>query len=202
MVSMKEAVWLLHLQRGQSTSELLQDAHIPLDSRVLVAHLQDEHVLLSEVYHISDKLQEVHFATWSPGSGLVATPSVGFFDRRSNLHQSVIHVTTVQVGRPYLLQPPDVVLEHADIRVHNPIYVHAYMNTYTFIYIYTYTFIYIYTCTCTHTHTYTHAHTHAHTHSHAHTHTHANTHIHIHVHIHVHTHAHTHTHTYTHVHIT
>jgi hypothetical protein len=99
MVRMKEAVWLLPLQRGQSTSELLQDVHIPLDSKVLVAHLQDGHVLLSEVYHISDKLQEVHFGTWIPGSGLFNTAGVDFFDRRSNLQQSVIHVSTVQVSR-------------------------------------------------------------------------------------------------------
>ena len=103
MVRMKEAVWLLPLQHGQSTSELLQDVHIPLDSRVLVAHLWDEHVLLSEVYHISDKLRELHFGNWRPGSGLHTTTWVDFSNRRSNLQQSVIHVSSVQVHRLYLL---------------------------------------------------------------------------------------------------
>jgi hypothetical protein len=144
MVGMKEAVWLLPLQRGQSTSELLQDVHIPLDSKVLLAHLQDEHVLLTEVYHISDKLQEVHFGTWSPSSGLLTTTWVDFFDRRSNLQQSVIHVTAIQVGGPQLLQCANVVLEHADIRVHNPIHVHAYINTYIRTYLHTHINIRIY----------------------------------------------------------
>jgi hypothetical protein len=103
MVRIKEAVWLLPLQRGQSTSELLQDVHIPLDSRVLVAHLSDDHTLISEVYHISDKLRELHFGTWRPGSGLHATSWVDFSNRRSNLQQSVIHVSAVQVHRLYLL---------------------------------------------------------------------------------------------------
>jgi hypothetical protein len=103
MVRMKEAVWLLPLQRGQSTSELLQDVHIPLDSRVLVAHLWDEHVLLSEVYHISDKLRELHFGTWRRGNGLHTATWVDFSNRRSNLQQSVIHVSSVQVNRLYLI---------------------------------------------------------------------------------------------------
>jgi hypothetical protein len=102
-IRMKEAVWLLPLQRGQSTSELLQDVHIPLDSRVLVANLRDDHVLLSEVYHISDKLQAVHFGTWSPDSGLHTTTGVGFSDRRSNLQESAIRVSSAQVRGPCLL---------------------------------------------------------------------------------------------------
>jgi len=102
-VRLREGVWLLPLQRGQSTSELLQDVHIPLDSRVLVAQMWDDHVLLSDVYHISDKLRELHFGTWRLGSGLHATTWVDFSNRRSNLQQSVIHVSSVQVHRLYLL---------------------------------------------------------------------------------------------------
>jgi hypothetical protein len=97
MGRMKDAVWLLLLRSGQSTSELLQDIHVPLDSMFLVAQLWDEYALLSEVYHISDKLHEVQFGTWRPGCGLRTTTHVDFSDRRSNLQQSVIHVTAVQV---------------------------------------------------------------------------------------------------------
>ncbi|GFG34970.1 hypothetical protein Cfor_09315 [Coptotermes formosanus] len=96
MGRMKDAVWLLLLRSGQSTSELLQDIHVPLDSMFLVAQLWDEYALLSEVYHISDKLHEVQFGTWRPGCGLRTTTHVDFSDRRSNLQQSVIHVTAVQ----------------------------------------------------------------------------------------------------------
>jgi hypothetical protein len=154
---MRDAVWLLILASGQSTSEMLQDVHIPLDSRFLVARLWDGKLLLSEVYHISDKLQEVHFGTWSPSNGLHTATRVEFYDRRSNLQQNVIHVSAGQLP-VYLIYRTHVHTQsHSAHTIQNCIHIHVR----TYIHAHSHTYV-----QNTHTHTHTHTHTDTDTSSH------------------------------------
>jgi hypothetical protein len=99
MVRIKDAVWLLYLPTGGSLEELLQGVRIPLDCEFLVAHVQDHDVVLTEVYHISDKLQKFRFGIWNRNGGLCPTSVEGFYDRRSNLQGTVVSVSSTQVFR-------------------------------------------------------------------------------------------------------
>jgi hypothetical protein len=94
---MKDAVWLLYLPAGASLEKHLQGVRVPLDSKFLVAQAQDDDVLLSAVYHISDKLQKFRFGTWSPSGGLCITAWGDLYDRRSNLQGTVINASSIQV---------------------------------------------------------------------------------------------------------
>jgi hypothetical protein len=96
-VRMRGAVWLLCLPTGGSAGELLQGVRIPLDSEFLVAHVRDHDVVLTEMYHISDQLQEFRFGTWNPSGGLCVTSVGDFYDRRSNLQGTVINAASIQV---------------------------------------------------------------------------------------------------------
>jgi hypothetical protein len=94
---MRDAVWLLYLPTGGSVEDLLQGVRIPLDSEFLVAHAQDHDVVLTEMYHISDKLQKFRFGTWNPSGGLCIASVGDFYDRRSNLQGTVINASSIQV---------------------------------------------------------------------------------------------------------
>ncbi|PNF41651.1 hypothetical protein B7P43_G07625 [Cryptotermes secundus] len=48
------------------------------------------------MYHISDNLQEFHFGTWNPSSGLYVSSEGDIYDRRSNLQGTVISASSIQ----------------------------------------------------------------------------------------------------------
>jgi hypothetical protein len=94
---MKDALWLLCLPPGGSAEVLLQGVRIPVDSQFLIADFQDDTMVLTEMYHISDKLQKFRFGTWNASGGLCITSAADFYDRRSSLQGAVIKACSSQV---------------------------------------------------------------------------------------------------------
>jgi hypothetical protein len=96
-VEPKGAVWLWPVPSVMLPHELLSDVRVPLNAIFLLAQPSDDGVLLSEVYHISDKLQLRRFGTWSENSGLRCTSWRYLHNQRTDLQGTVIKVSAIEV---------------------------------------------------------------------------------------------------------
>jgi hypothetical protein len=79
--------------------EYFVNISIPFDCEFLVAQKEDDHVILTEVYRVSDTLplQTYHFGNWSERGGLTCV-SVGLYQRRSSLQGARLKTAVKRVS--------------------------------------------------------------------------------------------------------
>jgi hypothetical protein len=92
-------IWLLFLPTSSSLEEYFTNISIPFDSEFLVAQKEEDSIILTEVYRVSDMLplQTYRFGNWSERGGL-ASVSVGIYQRRNSLQGARLKTAVKRVS--------------------------------------------------------------------------------------------------------
>ncbi|XP_023725833.2 probable glutamate receptor [Cryptotermes secundus] len=99
-VHLSKAVWILLSSFEETDTKPMDDyfrgIYIPLDCEFLVAHRQNNDVIISEVYNLNRDLplSRNYFGTWRQDVGLALT-NISFFERRNDLQGIVMKVASM-----------------------------------------------------------------------------------------------------------
>jgi hypothetical protein len=99
-IQLSSVVWLLFPETYSTLEKLFLDINIPFDCEFLVALQEDDHIVLTEVYRVSQAypLQTYHFGNWTVSRSLIG-PTMGFSKRRNDLQGLVLKTGTINVRK-------------------------------------------------------------------------------------------------------